>query len=219
MRCLSSLVAIPVILCLGAGCATVTGSAEPAIREGKALVPNDSRSYKELRTVPPGQELVLALNVTLSNVSQSLIEIDRIEPIGGPDSSGPLQIVSVDLTAQGEQKVAPGTFLTYPPVETDPMDPSACRTQALEDVRGYQLDPSVSFDNEAAVVLRLRALKPGFAELLIARVFYKQDGQDFFQDLPYVIKVSIQEGARGYPRPFPFERPCITPAIEVLGTG
>lgn len=189
---------------------------------GTALRPPVSPARWAIGAVPPGYEWIL-MSAFLWNTSSDPIRLSRVSLTGTFSSS--VTVVRTEIARlpgtharhppyERNLGVVPGgLYVTYPPALKQRGDP--CHVQELRPVSGYVLRP----DQEARVMVWLRAVAPGRFHVDGHLVVYEQGGREQQQLMRVGIKGRVEEGGRGLDED-PLETACSRlPGVRALNPG
>lgn len=141
----------------------------------------------------PGQELVFMV-VPVRNVSDSPLVIRRVEPLRLVGSPRVARVVGIDLAPRKRGIGSPvplGPYQTYPPASSSFGE---CSVQRVVRAAGYALKPSRNPADRALLVIRIRMRAPGTFRLKGERVVYEQDGEVYYQELPFSLRIAVRRG-------------------------
>jgi hypothetical protein len=183
-----SLVVVTVLMVLAVAC-------DGAASEGNQLTVGGLTW--EMEPLPPGQEFVLLLG-TLKKTGPGEVEILSLSPIRSQGMPEVAELVAIEIGPRGADHppVPQSAYITHPPAIV--LDSGKCGVQELRPASGFRLkhdqDPAV----RALLATHMRAVAPGEAIMEGIRVRYRSDGEDFFQDVPLTIEVTVSQKAPPY---------------------
>jgi hypothetical protein len=190
---------VAAVVCVGLLAVACGGDDRPAgISTGTALELPEGRNWRGIGALPPGYQVVL-MAAFLWNASSAPIRLSEVSLTG--TYSGSMTVVRTEVARlPGTHARHPpydrtlgvvpgGVYLTYPPAMKEPGEP--CHVQELHPVRGYELGP----DQEARVLVWLRAASPGRFRIDGHLVVYEQGGRRYQQLLRTGLRGRVEEGA------------------------
>lgn len=186
------------------------GNEPDAGRPGTALQSTAGRDWRVLGKVPPEYEWIL-MSAFLWNRSAEPIRLSRVTLAGS--FVGSVEVVRTQVAVlpgthhgRSPQRNSPdvvpgGLYETYPPAFKER---GRCDVQELRPVPGYVLDP----DEEARILVWLRAVAPGRFRVDGHLVAYEQGGRELQQFLGVGVRGTVQPGVSRDVLPDPGEDAC-----------
>ena len=209
----------PVLIRLAAGAAlaVIVGVAvlfavaqEGGAEEGAALQDLNRWTFSTTRdgAFAPGQEFT-AMVAHLRNETDEPLRIESIEPLdAGPASVA--RVVAIELAPRGRLRrdggavVPPGVYQTYPLASRFQ---GRCVRERLVAAQGFVLPPSRGTDDVALLAVRVEVVGTGRFKLGGERVYYRRQGERYYEDIPFALDIPVTSRP-GRP-PSPDERRCV----------
>ncbi|MGH2653328.1 MAG: hypothetical protein ACRDHV_03120 [Actinomycetota bacterium] len=174
------------------------GGGTGGVPSGTALRPTAAQDRWVMGAMPPGYQWIL-MSAFLWNTSSEPIRLARVSLTGAFSSS--VTVVRMEIARlpgtharhppyERNLGVVPGgLYVTYPPTVKERGEP--CHVQELHPLSGYLLGR----DQEARVLVWLRAVTPGPFRIDGHLVVYEQGGREYQQLLRVGAQGRIEEGA------------------------
>lgn len=157
--------------------------------EGAALEQASRAEVADRRAFPPGQAWVLMV-ASIHNIAEVPLTIADVELEGtGIGSTVSVERIMIAPLSDPRHMTPGGTWFSLPPTT---VIRGECRTQRVVRMEGFELGP----DEEARIVVVLRAARPGPFLITDHVVTYLIDGEPLRQDVPIGMRGNVREGAR-----------------------